>query len=175
MSGSTSTATTSTWARARSPPAETHCGGVRVSFRVYDPLQPGTDRPGKVRALKCLLQERGGYAGSVDGTYGAKLVAAVRAWQAAHGLPESDSWSRKAWMSLLADGARPVVKIGSAGSQVRRLQRALNASDHGALAVTGVFDPATRATVRVWQAKAGVEVTGVVSSRQWRALQAGRR
>jgi hypothetical protein len=154
---------------------EKHCNGTHVDYWVYDPLEPGIDKPTKVKALQCLLKERAGYAGPVDGIFGAKLTAAVNAWQEAHDQPVAAYWSRKSWMSLLADGPTPVLKVGSAGRAVRRLQRALNASDHVQLGVKGVFDAKTDAAVRLWQRKAGVDVTGVISSRQWLALQAGRR
>ena len=85
---------------------ETHCDGTRVSFKTYDPLQPGIALPAKVLALQCLLTEKGLYAGALDGVYAKKLVGAVHAWQTAHALTLSDNWSRKAWMSLLADGRR---------------------------------------------------------------------
>jgi peptidoglycan hydrolase-like protein with peptidoglycan-binding domain len=68
-----------------------------------------------------------------------------------------------------------VAKVGSAGSQVRRIQRALNASTLSALKVTGVYDAPTAAAVRIWQAKVDVSVTGVLSARQWLTLQAGAR
>ena len=67
------------------------------------------------------------------------------------------------------------MKIGSAGPDVRRLQRALNASGWSQLSVKGVFDGQTQAAVRLWQRKAGVQVTGVISGRQWLALQSGQR
>lgn len=155
-------------------PPETHCDGTRVSFGLYQPLAPGTQRRAKVKALKCLLQERSGYAGTIDGTYGAGLVAAVNRWQSAHGLPVEEGWSSTAWMTLLADGGRPVLKVGSAGGDVRRLQRALNASALAQVAVDGVFGTSTLTALRTWQRAAGLEVTGVLSARQWLALQAGR-
>ncbi len=57
--------------------AEDHCGGVRVNFWIYDPLQPGVENIVKVKALQCLLTEQGVYAGPTDGTFGKKLTAAV--------------------------------------------------------------------------------------------------
>ena len=55
-------------------------------------------------------------------------------------------------MTLLADGAHPVLKFGSAGPEVRRVQRALNAaSNSAALDVTGVFTGPTQTALRAWQ------------------------
>ncbi len=155
--------------------SETHCGGVPVSFRTYPPLTSGTTASTRTKALQCLLQEKDVYNGNLNGTYGPRLITAIQAWQTAHGMPASDYWSRKNWMSLLADGPRPVAKVGSAGPQVRRIQRALNASTLTSLKVTGVYDATTAAAVRTWQAKVDASVTGVLSARQWLTLQAGAR
>ena len=56
------------------------------------------------------------------------------------------TWTRVHWMSLLADGASPVLKFGSAGEDVRRVQRALKAASATLkLRITGRY---TRATAR---------------------------
>jgi len=154
-------------------PVETHCDGVRVNWRKYPALRPDTARAKKVTTLQCLLQESGSYAGKVNGTFNDRLLDAVHTWQGDHGLPVSDTWTVRAWMTLLADGSRPVVKVGSAGSQVRRLQRALNAGTSARLPLTGVANTATITALRAWQDDADVKVTGVLSPRQWRKLQKG--
>jgi len=156
-------------------PEETHCDGVRVDWRGYPPLTVDATRTGKVLALQCLLQEKGLYAGNVNGVYNPRLITAVNAWQEAHDLPVADLWSRKAWVTLLADGWHPVSKIGSAGPQVRRLQRALNAANHLRTDVTGVVDDGTVAAIRAWQSAVGLEVTGVMSKAHWDALLSGAR
>ena len=64
---------------------ESHCGGVGVNFRTWEPLTrpTGNYRPavGKVKALQCLLKEHEAYTGRVHGRYDDGTVAAVRAWQ----------------------------------------------------------------------------------------------
>ncbi len=155
--------------------AEQHCGGVRVDFRRYRLLDPGR-AAARAAALQCLLSERGLYAGPVNGTYDAATVAAANAWQTAHGFRAQPRFGAKHWVALLAEGAKPVLKIGSAGPDVRRLQRALNAAlDATRLPVSGTFDPATDAALRAWQARAGVPVTGVAAPASWRKLWQGRR
>ena len=86
-----------------------------------------------------------------------------------------DNWSRRNWMSLVAAGSRRLVKFGSAGPAVRRLQRALNASGYSRLNVRGVFNAKTDAATRTWQRKAGLKVSGIVTASQWKALQTGKR
>ncbi len=129
----------------------------------------------KVKALQCLLTEKGAYTGKIDGVYDGALLDAVRAWQRDRGMLVKDNWSRRNWMSLVAAGSRRLVKFGSAGAAVRRLQRALNASGYSRLNVRGVFNSKTDAATRTWQRKAGFKVSGVVTAAQWKALQAGKR
>jgi peptidoglycan hydrolase-like protein with peptidoglycan-binding domain len=160
---------------------ETHCGGVRIGFGLYPVLQPRTSSyvppRRKVKALKCLLTEQGLYSGAVTGQWDAATTQATNAWQSQHGFPVSPVWSRSNWMSLLAAGDSPVVKYGSAGPAVRRVQRALNAVEDRAqpLNPTGVFDAATTIAVKAWQKSIGVQVSGVIGTQSWKALAAGRR
>ena len=160
---------------------EQHCGGVTISLHDYDKLKRATSArtspPAKVKALQCLLKEHGLYHGKISGKYGKHTIAAAKAWQSRKGVSVRATWTTKNWMSLLVAGARPVLKLGSAGPAVRRVQRALNATGRLAkpLRPTGVFDAATSASLRAWQHRIGVEVTGVAGSDTWPALSAGRR
>ena len=159
-------------------PAETHCDGVRVNFKDYPRLAPPTAdrRPGRrmVTALKCLLREQAVYSGNLKGKYSSKLVAAIRTWKEQRGLKVSDAWSQRNWVTLFASGANPVVKVGSTGSDVRRLQRALNAAnDTTRLPVSGVFDGFTDRAVRAYQARNKLEGSGVAGAQTWGALARG--
>ncbi|MEP9363390.1 glycoside hydrolase domain-containing protein [Nocardioides sp. CN2-186] len=158
---------------------ELHCGGVKIAFGIYDKLKPATPEltppPAKVKALQCLLQEQGVYAGKVSGSYDAATIKSTNAWQAAHGFKVKPTWSTKNWMSLLTAGQTPVIKYGSTGPAVRRVQRALNAATPSTkpLMATGVFDAATTAALKAWQKRIEVEVSGVAGSETWAALAAG--
>ncbi|MDP2773095.1 MAG: DUF1906 domain-containing protein, partial [Nocardioides sp.] len=159
---------------------ETHCGGVNVSFWRYPVLKApsGDYRPSKphVRALQCLLKERGHYGGNNGGNYNPKLVKAMNTWQSERGLKVGTSWYVKHWMSLLVAGNRRVIKFGSAGPTVRRVQRTLNAAALGKpVRPNGVFDAATNAAVRAWQSKVGLTVSGVIATESWTKLAAGAR
>ena len=69
-----------------------------------------------------------------------------------------------------------MLKIGSAGPDVRRLQRALSAADNSAkVTATGVYDLATDAALRAWQERVGLPVTGVMAPNAWRKLWKGTR
>ncbi len=87
-------------------------------------------------------------------------------------------WSRRDWVTLLTAGETPVVKYGSAGPAVRRLQRALRVVGAASYAQdvrpTGLFDANTVRALRVWQKRVGVEVSGVAGTQTWAAIRAGR-
>ena len=161
---------------------EVYCGGIAVpsyGFRVLRPRTAGSVPPAsQVKALQCLLQGQGLYAGRIHGKFGPRVVAAANAWQSKRGMPVQPVWSRRNWVSLLSAGDTPVVKFGSTGSAVRRVQRALSVagSDATAKAVraTGVFDAQTDKALRAWQKRVGVAVSGVAAGKTWQVLQAGK-
>jgi hypothetical protein len=155
--------------------AERHCGGVDVDLPDYPRAMAGSD-PALVKAMQCLLTEKKVYAGKVNGTFNAKTLAAVQAWEKANALPIRASFSRRAWMTLVATGAEPVLKQGSTGPAVRRVQRALNAATPGTgLTIGGVFDKSTTRALRVYQRQIGVAAEGVVNPKVWDALTTGTR
>jgi hypothetical protein len=159
------------WAR----PVE-HCGGVDVDFRSYPALEPGTTYTARVAALQCLLREAGVYDGRLTGSYGRRTRAAAARWQTDHGFAASTTWSRRHWMSLVAAGPRrPVLKFGSAGEDVRRVQRAVNAATGSGIRITGVFGNATVKAVRAYQDRIDHDDSGIVVLRTWRALRRGAR
>lgn len=156
-------------------PAETHCGGVPVDLPDYPRAQSGSD-PGLVKALQCLLTEQKAYTGKINGRYNARTIAATNTWQKAHGLAVRAYWTRSAWMTLFMVGPQPVLKFGSSGPAVRRLQRTLNAAIHGTdLPVTGVFAQLTDAALRAWQISQQRKALGVMNHSTWKALAAGAR
>ncbi len=153
-----------------------HCAGTRVDFRNYTAIEPGTDLAARVTALQCLLKEADAYAGPLSGAYNGRTQRAVARWQDDHGYATSTTWSRRNWMGLAAAGPRPVLKLGSTGEPVRRLQRALNAaSDRSDLKVTGAFTSATGRELRSWQDRVGHGTTGIATGKTWKALRQGRR
>jgi murein L,D-transpeptidase YcbB/YkuD len=154
---------------------ETHCDGTRVSYWRYPALVPGSTSVA-VPALQCLLKEKGYYDGPISGTYDDKTVAAANAWMTTKALGVQAKFAPRYWVALLSEGGKPVLKGGSAGSDVRRLQRALAAADKNArITATGVFDLTTDAALRAYQAEVGLPVTGVAAPSSWRKLWQGLR
>lgn len=158
---------------------EVRCGGVNLSFKTYEPIRPAsatqTPAPGKVKALQCLLKEKGVYTGTVSGKYRARTIAAARAWQQRHGFAVSDQWNRKNWMSLLSHGPATLLKYGSAGEAVRRLQRALNATGSAKIAMDGTFGASTLTALKAYQTRTRRGVSGVVTTSTWQDLLSGTR
>ncbi len=150
------------------------CGGTPVSFARYRVWPAGASDP-QVAALQCLLRQRKLYAGRVTGTMDAGTAAAVAMLQTSQGWKANGAANRKVWMNLHANNQTKLMKYGSTGEKVRRLQRALNAAGKDQLGVTGVLEAATTAAVKAYQARIGAPQTGVVTSDLWSALQQGRR
>ena len=160
-------------------PLESHCDGVVISFPTYEPLAPKTvdqTPPARmVKALQCLLTEKGLYAGQLSGAYNKATIAAANAWQAKRGFKTDARWFRRDWISVLSYGRVPIQKFGSAGAYVRRIQRALNAATDTPIKANGVYDATTAAAVRRYQAAVRLPVTSIADPATWQALRAGKR
>jgi len=162
-------------------PRETYCGGVPVKSNGYVVLSPPTPTrtspADQVKVLQCFLQQQGVYTGRIHGRYNARTLAAVNAWQTAHGIRVRKAWSRRAWVTLMSAGETPVLKYGSSGPAVRRLQRALGVAGTDATAkavrANGVFGVTTDKALRAWQKRVRVEISGVAGTETWAALQSG--
>jgi hypothetical protein len=148
------------------------CDGTVVDFPAYRRLGPGIEHP-QVDALQCFLKRKKLYDAPITGVYDAATTAAVRAFRESRGQGISGRMLRRTWTTLLSEGRGPVLKIGSGGNTVRRLQRSLNAAVHAGLAVDGIFGPATTAAVRDYQEAVGLRRTGVVAWDTWAELQSG--
>ena len=89
-------------------------------------------------------------------------------------LVQADDADGRTWTVLLAEGKAPVLKRGSVGEPVRRVQRGLTAALDRKVAVTGVFDAATTSAVLAYQQRRGLVRTGVMADDTWAQLVAGR-
>lgn len=162
-------------------PPETHCGGVQVDHRQYLPLMPPwtgkLQRPAYIRTLQCLLKEAGYYHGPINGHYWPPTRNAAMEWQADHGFGRSQRWWRYHWVALLSQGNRFAVKVGSAGPDVRRLQRALNAAswDMKWWPIDGRFTHRLERRVADYRQRVGQPRDGIANWGTWKYLQEGRK
>ncbi|WP_248583414.1 glycoside hydrolase domain-containing protein [Nocardioides sp. InS609-2] len=154
---------------------ESWCGGLKTSFWSYPRLTTKKAKVNRVKVLQCMLAARSLYDGKVNGRYNKRTRNGIAQWQAARGRKAAKAFTRSHWVSLLAEGSAPVLKVGSAGADVFRLQRALNATGRGKLAGTGVYDQKTESAVRAYQKARRLSVTGTTTPEVWAALAAGRR
>ena len=124
---------------------------------------------------------------SPDGDFGPLTEAAVRAFQAAHGLKATGQLDQPTWVRLvalrlvparttapvtaaatpsspLAAYAKTTLRRGATGLPVVALQKALN------ITADGEFGSKTEAAVKAFQARRNLPANGVVGAATWAAL-----
>jgi peptidoglycan hydrolase-like protein with peptidoglycan-binding domain len=142
-----------------------------------DPIQPWPlvqqgSQGHPVKTLQYLLDGHG-HPVSVDGIFGPKTDAAVRAFQQDKHLTVDGVVGPKTWSALIVQVSR-----GSTGDAVRGVQeefqfRNLSGDPGQGLQVDGIFGPKTDAAVRGFQHALGIGVDGIVGPLTWRALISG--
>jgi peptidoglycan hydrolase-like protein with peptidoglycan-binding domain len=100
----------------------------------------------------------------VDGIFGPKTDAAVRAFQAERGLTADGKVGNQTWPVLIVE-----VSAGSTGDTVRAVQSQLR-SRCGWLQIDGVFGPQTDGVVRHFQGFCQLGKDGIVGANTWNAL-----
>lgn len=123
----------------------------------------------------------------VDGIFGPKTEAAVRAWQAANDLHVDGVVGPKTWAEMnaapspapepaqtapqpaqggaMAYPGPPMITRGSKETEaVKAIQAKVGAK------VDGQFGPQTRDKVRDWQSANGLHVDGIVGAKTWKAM-----
>lgn len=145
---------------------------VKLSFASYPRLNIG-DRGPAVSALQCLLNEAG-VKKKVTGGFGRGTATAVDAFRKKLGWAKVGHTTRPTWTALLSAGSRPhVLKQGSVGASVWRLQRALVAAGEK-LTITGVYDTLTVRAVQAYRKAHGAYPHTTTESTVWGLLQRGK-
>lgn len=130
----------------------------------------------------------------IDGIFGPRTEAAVKAFQRDYGLPETGIIDERTWNDMynvyrgivestpeyytgvpVAPYPGFVLSIGMQGNEVRLLQEYLSKLSEvypeiPRVAVDGVFGPATRSAVMAAQQLFGLPVTGIVFALTWDAI-----
>lgn len=117
----------------------------------------------RVRTVQYLLRQHG-QSLAVDGIFGPATESAVRSFQRSRGLADTGVVASSTWTVLIV-----VVRRGSTGDAVRAVQSQLNTRGY-ALAMDGIFGPATEAAVRDFQSRQRLAIDGVVGPITWNAL-----
>ncbi len=131
---------------------------------------------------------------AIDGIFGPRTEAAVKAFQKDYGLPETGVIDERTWNDMynvyrgivestpeyytgvpVAPYPGFVLSIGMRGNEVRLLQEYLSKLSEvypeiPQIAVDGVFGPATRSAVMAAQQLFGLPVTGIVFALTWDAI-----
>ncbi|MGY5128559.1 peptidoglycan-binding protein [Streptomyces nigrescens] len=130
------------------------------------PLARKGDLLWKARTVQYLLQAHG-HAVEADGDFGAGTAAAVKKFQAAHGLLADGKVGAQTWSHL-------IIRIDSHNDPwqaVVALQYLLN-NTGTATDITGIFTPSTSRSLDTFQRDRALPVTGVADPATWRALLA---
>jgi len=135
----------------------------------YTPYKGVVLRQGSSGAAVVVLQRAIG--ATADGAFGPLTRAALVAFQRHQRIPANGITYRQVWNRLEARDYPLIayrgltLRQGSTGAVVVALHRALR------MTPTGVFGPATTASVKAIQAKAKLTKTGVVSGWTWVAIE----
>ncbi|WP_239405249.1 peptidoglycan-binding protein [Frankia sp. Cj3] len=136
-----------------------------------NPGQPtirlGASGPTVTRAQRALNRSEPGERLLPDGIFGPKTDAAVRDFQKANQLPVDGIVGPTTWAALPNGGPMPLLKEGSTGEVVSRLQQILENGGFSPGPVDGNFGPRTRAAVEAFQSNAGLSPDGVVGDFTW--------
>ena len=131
-----------------------------------------------VKTLQDKLNALGYNSGNVDGIFGAKTYAAVTAFQKANSLGVDGIVGKLTWAKLYDATpvnvtpvtTQPMLRTGSRGDAVRKLQELLNALGYDCGSVDGIFGSKTYAAVLAFQKANGLGADGIVGPLTWAKL-----
>ena len=156
-------------------------GGSGRTAAVVAPDMPMLYRGGTGDAVKTLqekLNAKGFDSGNVDGIFGVKTYAAVTAFQKANSLGVDGIVGKLTWAKLYDATpvnvtpvtTQPMLRTGSRGDAVRKLQEMLNAKGYTCGNVDGIFGSKTYAAVLAFQKANGLGADGIVGPLTWGKL-----
>ena len=135
-------------------------------------LKRGSSDP-VMRDLQQALKALGHDPGAIDGVFGAGTESAVKAFQQAREIPVDGVVGRVTWINIdEGDQSEPVLRLGSSGLPVRRLQSRMSAVGFDTGGVDGRFSPKTEAAVKDLQQRSKLDVDGVVGPKTWAIVDA---
>ncbi|MGW8972005.1 peptidoglycan-binding protein [Streptomyces platensis] len=128
------------------------------------PLARKGDLLWKARAVQYLLRAHG-HAVEADGDFGVRTAAAVKKFQAAHGLLADGKVGARTWSHL-------IIRIDSQHAPQQAVVALQYLLDNSGTAtdITGLFTPSTARSLETFQRDRALPVTGVADRDTWRAL-----
>ena len=158
------------------------------------PMEPGNVGE-QVTELQILLSSKGFYTGTFTETYDAATERAVKAFQKAYGLVVDGKAGAKTWAALVAVAATPapviyeytpvpteepltadnvvVMRSGTRGVAVKRLQQALMDLGYYYNSLDGIYDSDDIAAVKEFQKVNGLKADGIAGLDTQRMLYSG--
>jgi peptidoglycan hydrolase-like protein with peptidoglycan-binding domain len=138
--------------------------------------EPTLKKGAKGQAVKDLqeaLLALGLQPGPIDGVYGKKTEDAVKAFQKLTAIEVDGIVGPLTWLNIdEADQSEPVLRNGSKGLPVRRLQKRMQLAGFEIPEVNGRFGPKTEAAVKALQKQAGLAADAVVGPKTWAVVDA---
>lgn len=148
--------------------------GVQMSFAKYPAVKIGSRGP-EVAALQCLLRGRG-LKKSVNGVFGSGTMSGVNKFRRSLGWSPTYHATRPTWTALLAESRTPrVLKYGSVGSDVWRLQRSLTAATGKKQTINGKYQNSTVAAVKAYRKANRLSTYSTAEASVWKLLNTGHR
>ena len=133
-------------------------------------LKKGSKKP-EVKDLQEALKALGFSPGKIDGVFGAATEKAVKAFQASVGIDADGIVGPITWLNIdEADQSEPVLRKGSKGLPVRRLQSRMTAYKYDTGGVDGRFGAKTEKAVKELQEQAALEIDGIVGPATWEVV-----
>jgi peptidoglycan hydrolase-like protein with peptidoglycan-binding domain len=144
------------------------------------------DKGTKVRELQHRLRQLDWYAGSITGTYGRSTVKGVKGFQEKRDYDVTGAVDKRTWTKLTSMTRKPtedemhnrlvpgpaILEQGDSGDRVRDLQARLKQIGWFSGNVTGSYGSMTVGSVKGFQKKRQIPVTGEVDQRTWDRLTA---
>ena len=133
-------------------------------------LERGSKKP-EVKDLQEALKALGFSPGRIDGVFGAATEKAVKAFQASVGIDADGVVGPLTWLNIdEADQSEPVLREGSNGLPVRRLQSRMTAANYDTGGVDGRFGAKTERAVKELQEHAALKIDGIVGPATWEVV-----
>ncbi len=135
-------------------------------------LRKGSTDP-EVKDVQEAMKALGHDPGPVDGVFGTRTENAVKAFQTAREITADGIVGRVTWINIdEADQSHPILKLGSTGLPVRRLQSRMTAVGFDTGGVDGRFSAKTETAVKDLQQRSRLVVDGIVGPRTWDIVDA---
>lgn len=153
------------------------------SYQNQERLIQYGSRGQNVRAVQQRLNQLGYNVGAVDGIFGPRTLAGVRAFQRSHGLTVDGVVGPKTWRALFGAATtggfhhpehwneNSVLRRGASGFEVKNLQYIINVmgfyTESGVTTADGIFGPKTEQAVKTYQRGNGLNPDGIVGPKTW--------